>query len=305
MTKAVVDVGSNSVLLAVATGHPGAWETVYESTAVTGLGTGTKESGLIGEPGATQTLEALQVAFDTASALGAESVFAGGTMALRIAKNADCFLERAKTQGTPVTVVSGEDEARLGFLAVAEDPAFSNFDTISIIDPGGHSTELVTAFRHNSGWKARFKKSFPIGALGLAESTLDIESPGPAELLAAVDHIDKTLGFSYLPNRAGTAFVLGATGTNLISIRDQLTEWQPERVHGQILDYEEVSRAVGWLCGMTEAERRMLPGLERGRERTIHIGALILERFLQAIAATECRVSVRGWRHAIFDHPLT
>ena len=98
--------------------------------------------------------------------------------------------------------------------------------------------------------------------------------------------------------------VLGATGTNLVSIREKLKAWEPDKVHGAVLDYEEISRAVGWLMPMTDAQRRDVPGMEPGREKTIHIGALILERFLFALRASSCGVSVRGWRHALLENGL-
>ena len=305
MTKAVIDVGSNSVLLLVATKYNDGWKTIFETSAVTGLGANTKKTGLIGEHGATETLNALRTAFQSAQEHGATEITAAGTMALRIATNAQEFLAQAESQKTPLTILSGEDEANLGFLAVAEDPAINQSDRLTIIDPGGHSTELMTAQRQGSSWHTLYKRSFPLGALGLIETCFPNETPSFAERLAAVDHIDSTLGFEYLPHQCGTVVVLGATGTNLISIREKLTSWQPELVHGQTLDFEEISRAVGWMCDMTEAQRRAIPGLEKGRERTIHIGALILERFLQATHALECKVSVRGWRHALLNHPVT
>jgi exopolyphosphatase/guanosine-5'-triphosphate,3'-diphosphate pyrophosphatase len=83
-----------------------------------------------------------------------------------------------------------------------------------------------------------------------------------------------------------------------------MTEWVPERVHGQVLDYEEVGRAVGWMMPMTDAQRAAIVGMERGREKTLHIGALILERFLHALRAPECAVSVRGWRYALLEEGL-
>jgi exopolyphosphatase / guanosine-5'-triphosphate,3'-diphosphate pyrophosphatase len=50
---------------------------------------------------------------------------------------------------------------------------------------------------------------------------------------------------------------------------------------------------------MTDAERSQVAGIEPGREKTIHIGALILERFLYALRQERAVVSVRGWRHAM------
>jgi exopolyphosphatase/guanosine-5'-triphosphate,3'-diphosphate pyrophosphatase len=74
-------------------------------------------------------------------------------------------------------------------------------------------------------------------------------------------------------------------------------------VHGAYLDYEEVSKAVGWMSRMTDAERAAIVGMERGREKTLHLGALILERALHAFRALGTRVSVRGWRHALLESP--
>lgn len=297
--RAVVDVGSNSVLLLVAELQNSTWVPVMETTAVTGLGAGTKQSGLLSEEGMADTLCALDRARQVAADQGVNSALYGGTMALRIARNTDDFLRRAEAQGSPVTVISGEDEAQLGFWAVAEDPMFSHADRISIIDPGGHSTELVTADRTAQGWEIRFRRSYPVGALGLRESVLTGESPDFAARLGALAEIDRMIGLDYRPGQGGIAVVLGATGTNLISMRDRLLAWEPERVHGATLDYEEVGRAVGWLCDMTDAERAQIPGLEPGREKTIHGGALILERFLNALHVLDCRVSIRGWRHAL------
>ncbi|MEZ5162845.1 MAG: hypothetical protein R2688_03645 [Fimbriimonadaceae bacterium] len=87
----------------------------------------------------------------------------------------------------------------------------------------------------------------------------------------------------------------------MISIREGFADWQPDKVHGQILDFEEISRAVGWLCDMTDAERSQIVGLEKGREKTIHLGALILERFMQSIHVLDVTVSIRGWRHALLE----
>jgi exopolyphosphatase/guanosine-5'-triphosphate,3'-diphosphate pyrophosphatase len=56
---------------------------------------------------------------------------------------------------------------------------------------------------------------------------------------------------------------------------------------------------------MTDEQRAAIPGMEPGRERTIHIGALIAERSLYALSCNGCYVSVRGWRHALLEQGLT
>jgi exopolyphosphatase / guanosine-5'-triphosphate,3'-diphosphate pyrophosphatase len=301
--KAVVDVGSNSVLLLVEEQSGDKWKPVIERTWVTSLGEGTKETMLLSEQGMERTLGALSEAFAVAREAKAGTVLAGATMAARIATNVEEFLGRAARQDTPVFVLSGEHEAQLGFEAVAYDPAFAGEHRLSIVDVGGQSTELATAERDRD-WRMLFRRSFSIGTLALRGKTLRDECPGPQAILQAVVEVDDTIGLCYRRDECGHAVTLGATGTNLVTIREGMREWDPVKVHGAWLDYEEISRAVGNLMPMTEAERRSLVGIEPGREATLPAGALILERFLNAIGATGCSVSVRGWRHALLERGL-
>jgi exopolyphosphatase/guanosine-5'-triphosphate,3'-diphosphate pyrophosphatase len=225
-------------------------------------------------------------------------------MAARQATNRQEFVDASQRQGTPVSILTGEQEAELGFHSAADDPVFRNEPRLTIIDVGGQSTELVTAERADDAWNLLFRRSFPVGTLGLRGAMLSAESPDAPGLLAAIRSIDETIGLCYLPGQTGKAVALGATGTNLISIREKMTQWDPARVHGSWLDYEEVSKAAGWLSRLTDEQRRAVPGMEPGRERTIHIGALILERFLFVTRSLGCYVSVKGWRHALMERGL-
>ena len=272
---------------------------MFEATRVTGLGKGTKTSGLLSPEGQGATLSAMAELWSLANEQGAQQVVALATMAARLASNTSQFLDAAARQETPVRVLSGEDEARYGFLAVAHDPLFQSDQRVSTVDVGGHSTEIVTADRQDTGWDVRFHRSFPIGALGLREGAFQKQSPTASEQLRAVVEIDDALGFVNLPGTCGRVVTLGATGTNLVSIRDKSVQWEPDRVHGSVLDYEEVSKAVAWMCEMDDAGRAAIVGIEPGREQTIHAGALVLERCLNALKGLECTVSVRGWRHAV------
>lgn len=301
MRKAVLDVGSNSVLLTVEERQTDGWKPLLEATRVTSLGEGTKQTGLLSEPAISRTLAGVRELWTLASEAGAEHIEAAATMAARLATNTTEFQARAEAQGTPISVLSGEQEASLGFQAVVSDPVFAHASRLSIVDVGGQSTEIVTADREEQGWNAQFRKSFPIGTLALRDGLLSEEAPGIPALIKAVTDIDDAIGMIYLPDQCGQIVTLGATGTNLVTIREKMVEWDPERVHGAYLDYEEISKAVGWMFRMTDAERAGIPGIESGRERTLHIGALILERALHSLRGLGCWVSVRGWRHALLE----
>lgn len=313
MRRAVIDVGSNSVLLTVAEERDGQWVPILETTHVTALGEGVKATGLLQESRIAATLDAISEGFEHARDLGVQNVSAWATMAARIATNATTFQARAEAQGTPVGILSGDDEAELGFLAVANDPTFSRFSKISIVDVGGHSTEIVSddnpsprisvsrggvGESPNRGW-GKFRKSFPIGTLALLSGTFKAEMPDTMARFRAAAEIDEVLQVSAM--EGGVVIALGATGTNLVSIRDKMATWEPDKVHGAYLDYEEVGRAVAWLSSMSLEDRAQIVGMEKGREKTLPGGALILERALYALKAEGCYVSVRGWRHALLE----
>ena len=77
MRRAVVDVGSNSVLLVVAERVGSGWRTVLETSEVTGLGIGTKETRILQPNGQKRTLAAVKRAFDAAAELGLEKSESG------------------------------------------------------------------------------------------------------------------------------------------------------------------------------------------------------------------------------------
>ena len=97
-----MDIGSNSVLLVVEELRESTWRQLFESSEVTGLGEGTKKTGVLGEAGMSRTLDALKRGFDKAHLMGVDDVLAAATMAARIAANTSEFQARAKAQGTPV-----------------------------------------------------------------------------------------------------------------------------------------------------------------------------------------------------------
>lgn len=301
MRRAAIDVGSNSVLLLVSEEQEGHWVPISEQTEVTALGEGTKQTGVLSEEAMVRTLDAVKRFSDHAHELGAQEVRIAATMAARIAENREDFLQRAQKQNTPIFILTGEQEAQLGFEAVVNDPIFSGYDRISIIDPGGHSTELVTADPQGSTWNILYKRSFPVGTLSLRSTFFPNERSGGLEVLRGSASIDETIGLCYRQNACGVVVALGAAGTNLISIRDGLATWMPEKVHGSELQYEEISKYVGSLMPMSDEERANILGMEKGREKTIHLGALVLERFLFSLRAESCFVSIRGWRYALLE----
>src|SRR5262245_34250512 len=115
---AVVDLGSNSGRVLVARlnefGHLDVLET--EGTPLR-LVHELNTSASLGETVLQRTLEALHGFKAIARAAGAEHVMAVATAAVREASNGEAFVERLRCEtGLDISIVSGEREARFGFL---------------------------------------------------------------------------------------------------------------------------------------------------------------------------------------------
>ena len=116
---AVVDVGTNSVKFHIGELDPeGVWTTVVDRAEVTRLGEGLEESGRFDDEATERTIEAIAAMADEARRQGVVAIAAVGTAGLRMAANTERFVANVRDRsGVEVEVISGEEEARLAYLA--------------------------------------------------------------------------------------------------------------------------------------------------------------------------------------------
>ncbi len=307
MRKAIVDIGSNSVLLLIAEKKDGAWQTIYNDYFMTRLGYQVKTTGILQQDKIDDTLRVLRIYLEKAKEYGLDSMSCAATMAVRMAENREEFLVKAEKQGTPVRVLSGEEEAAYGFLCIANDIILKDADTIAMIDPGAQSTELVIA-KDNGGdrseisnWDVMFSYSFPVGLLGLLDEINHVECPSDEDLNLLRCNIDNVLATKQIPKIPVNAITLGSPGTDMAMIQEKQADYNHLLMHGKILDRRFIRDMVHDLSSQTLVERRGIVGMPPGREGAVHIGALILERFLNAVSADKCYVTPKGWRYALLD----
>jgi len=293
---AVLDIGSYSVLLLVAERGEGGWVRLYEECAITRLAEGLALSGELTTQAMERTLEACRRLLHTARSFEPEPLLAVGTMALREASNAPRFIEALSNVSVDVRILSGEEEARYSYLAVARDPTFGRMARdggLVVVDVGGGSTEIV---------RAEAASSLAIGASTLAEGFLGF-GPCPQELVLAACEAADVLFREAAGDAGGAICTVGATGVNLACVARALP-FDPDAVHGARLPTATVVELRHRLCSMSPEDRAQLPGLEAGRETVIHAGALILERALMALGAEEVGISSRGLRWGLLEEPV-
>ena len=296
MNLATVDIGTNTTLLLVASvSSDGTLELVEERAEITRLGRGIGVGGTLGEEGIARTLAALREYAAVARRHRAK-LAAIGTEALRRAPNAAAFLDPAgEILGTPIEVIDGAREAALTFRAVADAFPGALAGTLTVVDIGGGSTEIVIA----TGGAVVFNVSLPLGSVRLTERFIHHDPPRPDEIAAITAAVDAALAKVPFPASGSTpATLVGVAGTvtSLAAMAEALVSYDSARVHGYRLSQEALDEQIARLRVGTQAARERIVGLDPRRADVILAGALILHRIAAAAGAADVQVSDRGIR---------
>jgi len=292
---ATIDVGSGSVLVHVVEHQPdGSFVTLAGRAVITRLGEGLAETGSLAPAAMERTMAALAELLALARAHEVNGIAAVGTMALRQATNAPDFVAQARReQGLEIEVISGEEEARLSFLAARAALAHSDAPMV-VFDVGGGSTEFI----QGHGEHIASRTSLPLGTIGLTHTFLRSDPVATSELAALDLHLVSALQLPPL-DATGGVIALGGTLCSLAAHHHGLDSYDPDVVHGTVLDHATLAARMEALGDLPLAVRRTLPGIPRERADTILAGIALAQAVLRALDAPCLTVCDRGLRHGL------
>ncbi|MGD6744805.1 Ppx/GppA family phosphatase [Streptomyces sp. BH106] len=277
MRLGVLDVGSNTVHLLVVDAHPGARPLpAHSHKAELRLAQLLDDRGAIGQDGVDLLIGTVREALEAAEDKGVEDLLPFATSAVREASNADDVLARVKeATGVELRVLSGEEEARLTFLAARRWFGWSA-GRLLVLDIGGGSLEIAYGIDEEPDAAV----SLPLGAGRLTAGWLPGDPADPDDVKALRRHaraqIARTVGefarfgapdhvvatsktFKQLARLAGAARSAEGLYVQRELKRKSLEDWVPQ------------------LAAMTVQERSELPGVSEGRAGQLLAGALVAE----------------------------
>ena len=288
---AVCDLGSNSFRLVVFTAGDGWWRRTDEIYEAVRIGAGLAETGELSSAGIERGLATTEVFAHFCEATGIKEIDAVATSAIRDARNADAFLERA---ALPVRVLSKEEEAHYGYLAAVNSTTLADG---AVLDLGGGSMQLVSvASRH-----PREKASWPLGAVRMTEQFgLGEGTASKKQLRALREHVAAALEDAPWLERTGRMVGIGGTVRNLGAAIQRL-EGVPEfGVQGFVIARDDLDALVARLADMTPAERGKVPGIKPSRGDLILAGAAVIQTVLDVAGLDAIEVTEAGLREGVF-----
>ena len=293
---AAIDVGTNSVKLHVGELlEDGEWRTVVDRSEITRLGAGVHETGRLGEEPLRRTVDAIALLAGVAREDSAEAIVVVGTAGLRQASNADEFLAAVRERaGVEVEVISGDEEARLSYLAAAEALHLGE-GRLGVFETGGGSSQ----FTFGEGGRVEERFSLDLGAVPVTERFGLDQAVDEETVAAARTEIASQLGA--LEGRPPLDVLAGIGGaiTNLAGVQLGLERYEPGRVRGLELKAAEVDRQIELYRTRDAEERRSIRGLQPKRAEVILAGACIVRTVLAELRRDSLTVSDQGLRHGV------
>jgi exopolyphosphatase/guanosine-5'-triphosphate,3'-diphosphate pyrophosphatase len=293
-THAVIDIGTNSLKMHVATVCDGSTDVLGDFTEVTRLGEGLNEAGALSAEAIARNVEAVASFQEKALELGAETIVAVGTMALRSAGNAQVFTDAVRERtGLEVEVVPGEEEARLSYLAVLSGLGAGE-GRVVVFDTGGGSTEFI----FGEGEEILDRFSLDVGSRQPTEKFCKSDPVTDAELAAMVADLETR--FARLKPGVDSLVGMGGTVTSMGAVCHEMRVYDPDVIQGSVLTLTEVERQVEMYRSRMIEERRGTVGLMPKRADVILAGAAIVMTVMRKLGAIELTISDRGLRHGLF-----
>jgi exopolyphosphatase/guanosine-5'-triphosphate,3'-diphosphate pyrophosphatase len=293
----VLDVGSNTVHLLVVDAHAGAPPIPMASNkAVLRLMRYLTPEGAITDEGAAAILAAVANAAEIARSHNVDELLPFATSALREAVNGPALLERIEREtGVSLQVLSGEDEARLTFLAVRRWYGWSARD-ILLFDIGGGSLEIaVGADEYPSA-----AISLPLGAGRSTLAFLHNDPPLPAEVRALREHAADVLADAARAwaGRPTPHHVVGSSKTirSLARLAGSDGAGPGERM---LLRRSQLNNWVPRLARMPAHARPELPGITVDRAFQVVAGGIVLSEAMAAFRVEALEVSPWALREGI------
>jgi exopolyphosphatase/guanosine-5'-triphosphate,3'-diphosphate pyrophosphatase len=296
---AAIDIGSNSVRMLAAETAPGrATRILAAERQVTRLGAGVFLDGRIPPETIDLVCEDLARMAQVYRKLDVVGVRAVATSAVRDASNQQEFLERAsQVLGTPVEIISGQEEARLIHLGV--EARWPQPDKRAlIVDVGGGSAEVILA--DHGVLSEAFSK--PLGAVRLTEVFLKSDPPSPLELHRMHEYIEEKLATPLRRIGAGPfdrVIATSATAAAIVCAVNRVRRSRRDEADRLKASIAQIRRFYREICDRDLAGRRKIVGIGPKRAELIVAGPAVFLRVLELFHQPSLHYSDAGVRDGI------
>jgi exopolyphosphatase/guanosine-5'-triphosphate,3'-diphosphate pyrophosphatase len=294
MRLGVLDVGSNTVHLLVVDAYPGARPLpAFSHKAELRLAAHLEDGSALSGTGENSLRAVVEEALRIAEDKGVEDIIAFATSAV-----GEQVLARIRKQtGAQINVMTGQDEARLTFLAARRWFGWSS-GRLLVIDIGGGSLEVASGIDEEPDVVA----SLPLGSGRLTRDWISKDPPSRPEVRGMRKHVRAEIarGVGGMLRQGPPDQVVGTSKTfrQLARIAGAAPSGDGPYVK-RILRHADVTGLAERLPTMTQAERAKLPGVSAGRVAQLPAGAVVADAVLELLGVDQLELCPWALREGV------
>ncbi|WP_235886214.1 Ppx/GppA phosphatase family protein [Paenibacillus cymbidii] len=297
----IIDIGSNSIRLVVYEQYEDdAYRIVDESKSSARLSAKTGSDGKLAQQDLDAVVETLAHFKRLSEAHRVTTLLAVATAAVRNAANsAEALAYLRRSSGLDIRVLSGEAEARYGFIGM--------INTIDVkdgflIDIGGGSTEL-SLFR---GRELVHSVSFPFGAVNTSKQWTLEGTADPAALEGIRRMVQGALAACpWAAGHPGLPLIgLGGTIRSIGKIDQRRRGYSLQLAHRYEIGRPTFAALLHELAPLSPVQRKKVDGIDKQRADLIVAGLAIVQAIADTLDASVCIVSGSGLRDGLFFETL-
>lgn len=240
------------------------------------------DKGAINHKGQEKLLNGVALAKEMSEQFRCEEMLPFATSAIRSAENSDKVLDKVeKETGVRLRILSGDDEARLTFLAVRRWYGWSA-GRICDLDIGGGSLEMSIGMNEDPDVAC----SVNLGAGRLTREWFDTDPPSKKKIAALKEFIDEELNdpVEKLLDSGDIDLAVGTSKTFRMLAR--LTGAAPSSAGPRVkrtLTQAGLRQLIAFISRMTAADRAELEGVSAERSHQVVAGALVAEATMRKL----------------------
>ena len=295
MRLGVLDVGSNTVHLQVVDASPGARPNPnINHKEDLRLAEYLSADGFISAEGARLLREAIKRALAAAKSAEIDELLPFATSALREAVNGAEIISRINADfEIDLQVLSGEDEARITFLAARRWYGWSS-GRLLMVDIGGGSLEIAVGVNEVPD----VALSLPLGASRLTKDHLRGDPFTKKSIRNLRDHIERDIA-EILPTivQHQDSDRSIATSKTLRTLARICGDWIDG--NGKKLRIDSLRKITPRLAEMSQEDRAELPGVSNTRAKQITAGAFVAEAVMRNLDIEELEICPWALREGI------
>lgn len=297
---AIIDIGSNTIRLVLYqyTRQKGLREVINIKT-VARLRSHIGSSGEMSEEGIKILETTLKSFKEILDEYEVTHVIAAATAAIRQATNQLEIVTRMKERtGISIEILSEEEEAYFGFLAVVHTMDTSSAVTIDI---GGGSTE-ITLFRDK---KLEKSHSFPFGTVSLKQRFVKGDIINEAEKQELITFVQNQ--FATLPWIHGVGLPIigiGGSARNVAQIHQQQKDYPISGVHHYEMSDNDLHSLGNRLSALTYEQLVRLDGLSSDRADIIVPAIEVFRTLMDVVGSKRFLFTRQGLREGIIIHAI-